>query len=44
MDMQELHDELVDLGVASVETKGFPIPENDIVGVGLQATGLSGED
>lgn len=43
MDTQDLR-ELVDLGAATAETQGFPIPENDIVGVGLLATGLSDED
>ncbi len=35
---------MIDLGAATVETQGFPIPELDIVGVGLQAAGLSDED
>lgn len=35
---------MIDLGAATVETQGFPIPEQDIVGVGLRATGLSAED
>ena len=37
-------DELIDLGAATAETQGFPLPETDIVGVGLQAAGLSDED
>ncbi|MBW4332232.1 benenodin family lasso peptide [Stakelama sp. CBK3Z-3] len=43
MDTQNLR-ELVDLGAATAETQGFPTPENDIVGVGLLAAGLSDED
>ncbi|GEM_PF-4404508 len=39
-----IQDQLIDLGAATAETQGFPIPETDIVGVGLLAAGLSDED
>ncbi len=37
------HDELIDLGAASVETRGIPVEGNDLGFQGLPA-GMSDED
>jgi hypothetical protein len=44
MNIQIETEALVELGTASAETRGFPIPQQDIVGEGLPTMGLSDDD